>query len=228
MSKQPEVKASSALSVITPEQLAQEAQAMISRLGNMGGDVIRTKNKMFVLPDGTELPDQMSGIVVDFAHVNEFYEGRYDPKKIVPPTCAAKGLDPNAMVPFENSPKKQSADCAGCPNNQFGSEGKGKACKNGVWLAVMEGTAGPDSQIYVLKLAPTAVTPFKRYVASVTSKGLPLYAVLTHFTFDKSVDYAKILCGDPVPLNVEAVSVVKGRMAEASRRLLQPTSFEAA
>jgi hypothetical protein len=92
----------------------------------------------------------------------------------------------------------------------------------------MEGNAGPDSQVYIVKLAPTSVTPFKRYVSSVTSKGLPLYAVLTHFSFDKSVDYAKVLCGNPVPLSGEAVSVVKGRLSDASRRLLQPTNFEAA
>jgi len=218
---------STALMTITPEQLAQEAQAMINRLGAAAGDVIKVKNKSFVLPDGTDLGGNMAGIIVDMVHVNEFYTGRYDPKKIEPPVCAAKSTEPNHMVPFDTAPKKQADSCVECPNNQFGSDGKGKACKNGLWLSVLNPDK-LDDPLYIVKLAPTAVTPFKRYAASVGALGRPLYSVITHFTLDKSVDYAKILCESPQPLTGENIHKVMARRMEASNRLLQPTNFEAA
>jgi hypothetical protein len=220
MSKQ---STASALTVLTPEQLAAEAQAMINKAGSLAGDVIKVKNKKFVLPDGRE-SDTFAAVIVDFINVNEFYEGRYDPKVIKPPVCAAKGSDPKAMVPFEDSPKIQSDSCAECPNNQFGSDGKGKACKNGMWLSVVPSddlTAEP----LIVKLAPTATTPFRRYLTLLASTGRPHFSVVTNFTLDQSVDYAKILCEAPVPLPMEDVSIVMNRRAAAMKRLGEPTNF---
>jgi hypothetical protein len=75
---------STAIAVLTPEQLAAEAQAMINKAGSLAGDAIRVKNKKFVLPDGREA-ETIAAVIVDFINVNEFYEGRYDPKVIKPP-----------------------------------------------------------------------------------------------------------------------------------------------
>lgn len=230
MAKTIDVKTSdsTALTTITPEQLAAEAQAMIAQAGAGASDIVRVKNKQFILPDGREVPDGLAGIILDFVHVNEFYEGRYDPKKIVPPSCAAKSTDPNNMIPYDSAPKRQAESCVTCPNNQFGSDGKGKACKNSVWLSVLEPTEDLDGSPVIIKLAPTAVTPFKRYLSSLASLGRPHFSVITHFTLDKSVDYAKILCESPTPLTGEQIAKVMARRADAVRRLTQPTNFEVA
>lgn len=217
-----------ALVAFTPEQLALEAKEAIARLGNVGGnDIIRTKNSTFIFPDGKEIPDEMDAVIVDYIFVNEMYEGRYDPKKIVPPICAAKSQDADYMIPYEESPKKQADVCNSCPNNQYGSEGKGKACKNGVWLALIEANATDTSSIYVLKLAPTALAGFKKYAAqTISALNSPLFGVVTHFEFDKSVDYAKIVLSNPeLTRNPQIEQAVK-RRGEANRRLLQPTNFE--
>lgn len=214
---------STAIAVITPEQLAAEAQAMINKAGSLAGDIIKVKNKKFVLPDGREA-ETFAAVIVDFINVFEFYEGRYDPKKISPPVCAAKGAEINNMVPFEDSPKLQADTCAECPNNQFGSDGKGKACKNGIWLAVVPADDLKAVPL-IVKLAPTATTPFRRYLTLLASTGRPHFSVITNFTLDSSVDYAKILCDAPVPLPMEDVSAVMGRRADAMKRLSQPTNF---
>lgn len=214
---------STAVAILTPEQLAAEAQAMINKAGSLAGDVIKVKNKKFVLPDGREA-ESFAAVIVDFINVNEFYEGRYDPKVIRPPVCAAKGAEPNNMIPFEEAPKRQSDSCAECPNNQFGSEGKGKACKNGMWLAVVPADDLAATPLTV-KLAPTAVTPFRRYLTQLASTGRPHFAVVTNFALDRSVDYAKIICEAPVPLSMEDVSTVMGRRADAMKRLSTPTNF---
>jgi hypothetical protein len=224
MSKQTAtVSESTSVVVITPEQLAKEAQAMINKAGSLAGDVIKVKNKKFVLPDGREA-ETFAAIIVDFINVHEFYEGRYDPKKISPPVCAAKGAEANNMVPFAESPKVQADSCSECPNNQFGSDGKGKACKNGIWLAVVPADDIAAAPL-IVKLAPTATTPFRRYLTQLASTGRPHFSVITNFTLDASVDYAKIICEAPVPLPMEDVSAVMGRRADAMKRLSQPTNF---
>lgn len=214
---------STAIAVLTPEQLAAEAQAMINKAGSLAGDVIKIKNKKFVLPDGRE-SDTFAAVIVDFINVNEFYEGRYDPKVIKPPVCAAKGSDPQNMVPFGESPKPQADTCNECPNNQFGSEGKGKACKNGLWLSVVP-SDDLAAQPLIVKLAPTSTTPFRRYLTLLASSGRPHFSVVTNFSLDKSVDYPKIVCEAPVPLAMEDVSVVMNRRADAMKRLGQVTNF---
>lgn len=220
--------ASTALMAFTPEQLALEAKEAITRLGNFGGgDVIRTRNKAFVLPDGTEIPNEMDAVILDYVFVNEMYEGRFDPKNIAPPICAAKGQNADNMLPYDQAPKKQADACNSCPNNQWGSDGKGKACKNGVWLAVIEANATDASQVYVLKLAPTALAGFKKYAAqTMTALNSPLFGVVTHFEFDKSVDYAKIMLSNPTMARNPNIEQAVKRRGEANMRLLQPTNFE--
>lgn len=213
------------LVVLTPEQLAAEAQAMINKAGSLAGDVIKTKAKKFVLPDGRET-EALAAVIVDFIHVNEFYEGRFDPKKPAPPVCAAKSTEQKEMVPFVESPKIQADSCEECPNNQFGSDGKGKACKNGIWLAVVPAD-NLSADPYILKLAPTSTTPFKRYLSALASTGRPHFSVITNFSLDKSVDYAKIVCEAPIPMPMEDVSAVMGRRAAAVKRLSVPTNFTA-
>ena len=214
---------STAIAVLTPEQLAAEAQAMINKAGSLAGDVIKVKNKKFVLPDGREA-ETFAAVIVDFINVNEFYEGRYDPKVIKPPVCAAKGTEPHSLTPFDESPKPQADTCAECPNNQFGSEGKGKACKNGMWLSVVPAD-DLGAQPLTVKLAPTSTTPFRRDLTLLASTGRPHFSVITNFALDKSVDYAKIVCEAPVPLAMEDVSIVMGRRADAMKKLGAVTNF---
>lgn len=217
---------STAIAVLTPEQLAKEAQAMIAKAGSVAGASIRVKNKKFVLPDGREA-ETFGAIIVDFINVNEFYQGRYDPKVIAPPVCAAKGNDPRNMVPYDESPKKQCDNCNDCPNNQFGSEGKGKACKNSIWLAVLPAD-DLSAEPLTIKLAPTSTTPFRKYLSQLGGTGRPSFAVVTNFSLDKSVDYAKIQCGSPEPLSMDDVAAVMARRADAIRVLSTPTNFTAA
>lgn len=224
------VNEASALITITPEQLAIEAQNLINRLGSMGGgDVVKFENKNFVFPDGVTVSSEMDAVIVDFAYVNQMFRGNFDRKNPSAPICAAVGLDQDHLVPFEHSPERQSDSCIACPMNQYGSAGNGKACKNGVWLAVIAANATDDSPMYIMKLSPTAITPFKRYVANTISTfQTPTYGVVTHFEFDPKETYPKVLCSNPDRKRNQNLEQALKRRAEAAARLTQTINFTSA
>lgn len=219
---------STALVSFSPEQLALEALAISQQIGSVGGDKISVKDGVFTLPDGRQ-SDTMDAVIVDFLFINEMYEGRYDPKKKAGPVCAALSITADGMVPRMDSPKLQVAagtSCDACPMNQYGSAGTGKACKNTVALAITAPNASGDSEMYILKLAPTALTPFRKYVKGIAaSMQLPPYGVVTHFELDPAQSYPKILCSNPTKERNPNLAETAARRQDAAIRLSQLINF---
>lgn len=85
--------------------------------------------------------DELRCVIVGWAHHNAYYDPdvRYDAKNPQTPICFATGTDEDTMEPHESSPDKQCGSCAACPFNEFESakQGKGKACKNTIRLALI-------------------------------------------------------------------------------------------
>lgn len=200
-------------------QMAAELADLADRTAPAGGDKIQLKNKQFCLPDGAKV-DELQVVIVDFIATNNFYEGVYDPKNIVPPTCFAIGQIPTALVPSDNAPVKQSDACGTCPMNQFGSSGDGKACKNMRRLAVLPPDADADTPLLILDVSPTGLKSFDGYVRSAASKFhmLPI-GLVTTVTFDPGVDYPSLRFGEPQPN--ENMEAHWGRRGEALERLSQ-------
>ena len=129
-------RAKANLPVNYQEQLAKEAAEISKRIATPSGDRIRfNSNRSLITPDGGE-GEELEVVVVDFVSSNLFYDGPFDRDNPQPPGCFAIGVEPSLLVPSPNSPNKQAETCSACPNNQFGSAGKGKACKNTRLLAV--------------------------------------------------------------------------------------------
>jgi hypothetical protein len=122
-------RAKANLPVNYAEQLAKEAAEISKRIATPSGDRIRfNSNRSLITPDGGE-GEELEVVVVDFVSSNLFYDGPFDRDNPQPPGCFAIGVEPSLLVPSPNSPNKQAETCSACPNNQFGSAGKGKACK---------------------------------------------------------------------------------------------------
>lgn len=220
-----------ALAKVTPnlpanynEQLAAEALAMAKRIGSPGGDFIRTnKDKTFLLPDGQTTP-HLDAIVVDFVSLNQYYPGKYDPKDIKPPVCMAIGQIINEMKPFAQSPDKQNDVCHTCWANQWGTDGKGKACKNQRLLALLAPDMQLDGPLMLLKVAPTGTRFWDAHVAAVrTLTDKPPMAVVTHIVFDQNVDYASLRFSIAGPN--ASLGEAFGRRAGALERLLAEPEF---
>lgn len=194
-------KTSTSLVSIAAMQAALKAQTegLKDRVAPPTGMKIRaTQDKKFILPDGTTTPGPLELVIVDFATVHNYYEGAFDKDNVQPADCFAVGTDPKKMFPSANVPNKQSDDCQTCPMNQWGSNGKGKACGNGRLLAVLPPDADADTSIWTLQPSATAIKGFDGYVAGVarSHQSMPIQVVTT-VSFDENETYAKMVFSDP-------------------------------
>lgn len=210
-------KASNVVSI--QEQLKAQAAAMASRTAPPSGIRIKvTQDKKFALPNGQKDEGPLQLVVVDFVSRNEYYEGAYDPNNITSPACFAIHPEPKSMVPSANSPNKQADDCASCAMNQFGSGGKGKACKNTRLLAVLPPDADEDTPMWLLSVSPTAVKGFDGFVGSVVRTfSTPPVGVVVSVGFNESEDFPSLVFSDPTPN--ENLGIHFGRQAEAKELL---------
>lgn len=212
------VKAASSSNIVSiQEQLKAQAEAMSSKINPSTGNVIRTDKNKFVLPDGTTA-ETLEVVIVDFVSKNTYYEGAYDKDAIVPPNCFAIHPDTKGMVPSANSPDKQCDDCTSCPLNQWGSSGKGKACKNSRALAVLPPDADADSPLWILNVPPTGIKGFDGYIGSVLRTfQMPPVAVVTTVSLDPNETYPLPVFSDPQPNDNLATHF--SRQAEAREAL---------
>lgn len=201
------------------EAMAAQLAALADKTAPATGNMIRTtQDKQFILPDGTKTPGPLELVIVDFASKNSFWEEKFDPKNIKPVACFAMGSNPLKLVPSAKAPLPQASDCGSCPNNQFGSDGDGKACKNTRVLAVLPPDATEDTPLWLLATSPTANKGFDGFVTSVARVfQMPPVGVVATVGFDPNVTYAKLVFSDPQPnANLE---VHFARQAEAQALL---------
>lgn len=125
-----------------------------------------------------------------------YYEGAYSEGDNSPPTCwSADGHKPDVGVQ-----NPQSATCAGCPHNVWGSRitesgKKTRACSDHRRMAVVfrEGDHGLESaepMVLLLRVPPASLNPLKDYIEKMLApKGVPPFAVFTKIGFDTSVSH---------------------------------------
>ena len=206
--------------------LKQEAEGIAKRVGAPQGHFIKiTQDKKFQLPDGLMSSDPIKAIIVDFASANYYYPNAYNQNSIETPVCFAIGLEPGSLVPSTKSSDRQSEDCAGCPQNAWGSSGRGnsKACKNSRVLALMMPDEDVDSPMYLLRVSPTGIRAFDAYVSAVARVGTSPIGVVTTISFDPNSTYASLRFEDPVPNPI--VQHAFARREEARAMLLAEPDF---
>ena len=174
--------------------------------GAGGWPFVKTSGAWFEV-EGTQQPDPFRVVAVAAVRQNTYYQGVYDPNNPASPVCYAIDADADelTMAPPPDLPGKQADRCSDCPNNAFGSAGKGKACKNGVKVALLR-LDMPDlaeGAGAILNISPTALKPWGTYVARLNDQyGRPIFCAETIFEKDdkkivpklaKVIDDPKIL-----------------------------------
>jgi len=182
------------------EEYAKDAEGNLEGMGDAyfkvttGGSRFKV-NDALIGDNGTEF----RAVILAKIPVNVFYKEKFDPANPSPPDCCSVG----GSRPDSSVEAPQSSDCAGCPQNQFGSgkdqdgnPSRGKACNNTMRLVLK--VEGVDLPV-MMTLPSTSAFPSKKGDKKGTLKEylkdlsgakvpVPMFAVETVFSFDSSAD----------------------------------------
>jgi hypothetical protein len=179
-----------------------------------------TQDKKFITPNG-ELPGPLNVVIVDFVTMRAFYDRPFDKKNLCPPACIAISAKPTEMAPFKDVPVRQSDNCDGCPMNEWGSDGDGKACKEHRLLAVIPEDADATTDVALISVSPTALKAYDGYVRSLAaSLQKAPFQVITEIKFAEDQTYASLRFGNPRPAPNDLVALAFDLRQKARDRLL--------
>jgi len=134
--------------------------------------------QMFSNQDGTQKFEKFTGIIVHHTAVNAFWANSFDETGGgTLPTCSSMdGEAPNVAEP-------QSKYCYDCPQNQWGSAGKGKACKNSWRLHILpeEGTLPKR-----MTVPPALIGAVQDFFISLVDMKVPHELAVVEFTLAKT------------------------------------------
>jgi hypothetical protein len=182
------------------DQLAKEASEIKRTLSANVGSTISTRGKMFTMPDGRSHPGPLQCIILDFINYNLYYRDPFNAQDIKPPVCWAYNKYVDELGPADGVEEPQSDACSSCPHFQFGSapNGRGKACRQTVKLAVVEPNPTEASEIMVISVSPTALKAWAGYLNLVDMKYNTVPAgVITEISFNPNETYPTLMFGNP-------------------------------
>lgn len=203
-------------------QLAADAANIMKQISQPGGNRLKMQaNGEFIHPDGTNLGNQISFVVLAFNTRNQWYEKDFNPSAPSkdPPDCYAIGDTIDELAPTDRVKQRQSDKCQECWANQWGSGkiGNTKACRQFRCMAILM-TDG-DEKMYRFEASPAQLKAIDSGLKeTVIALGGPIKAIMTltgrpvtqtYGTFDVKIDpnpdYAK---------NYERVAEAKEMLAK--------------
>lgn len=138
------------------------------------GNFISTKGGVFRV--GDETYSELRGFILDDMLVNAFYEGAFDPNEPRGATCYAIGRDLASLAPPRELKSAVSETCKTCPNDVFGSAGKGKACKNTYRLLFVGDMDAEDGfknpTVYTLSVPAASNKNYRQHQKALKRQGI--------------------------------------------------------
>lgn len=140
----------------------------------------------FEVPGDGGDPDvvkEINGVVIDQVSTNTYWANKYTGEQTTPDCFSPDGKvgtrSHDAKLPWASD----TMECARCPLNQYGSEGKGKACKNmrKIYM-VREGEILPLE----ITIPPSSLAAWQTYSVQLTTKVKPLDGVVTKIKLKKA------------------------------------------
>lgn len=211
------------------DRMAADAKAVAKAERPPVSRIVCDKSGMTYLEQ--DIGKELDVIVVASSFERTFYEDEYDPDVIVPPTCFAQSVAGDDMVPHENVPEPVSADCASCPNAEYGSArlGKGQACKT--YRKLMMVPANSDdyasSELAMLRVPPASLKFYSRYIQGVAASGRPPWSVITTVKVVPQKMAFTLAFNRVANLEDSAeLAAIAGRIEECENLLMQPYSYD--
>lgn len=200
-------------------QSAQKAAQAVSTSGGTGS-WIGTSAGILSYQGEPVKGNALSVIIVDYVKENQFYDEAYDRNKKRSPVCYAFGDSDDDMDPHPEAEKPQATKCTECKHNKWGSgpNGKGKACKNVLRLALvpavpLDAQSIAEAEPAWLKVPVTSVKNMTAYVNTVGAlHGRPEWAMTTEIsTKPDPKSQFQVTFKPGVPIPEELLGTVKMR-----------------
>lgn len=183
------------------------------------------KGKHYVFPDKTELTE-FEGVVLDFCTAQVLFDGPYVEGQLNTIVCYASATRPVDLAPLPEVLTPQAVECKTCPKGKFSQDGTKPECSLRKHLAILPIDADASTDIIVMDLPVMAGKQFDKYAQSVlVAEGLPIYGVVTKFSFDPEVKYdsPRFAVADTCDGNM--ASLAMARRDEARKMLLSAPNF---
>lgn len=171
-------------------------------------DVVKSPlggSTVFSIPGlaGDETAKELTGIILDYTTPRAYWDTP-DPVEGTPPACFSS----DSIVSHEGKP------CGQCPFNDIGSkdgETNAKACKESMTLFLLR----PDNIMPIIVRVPvSSKARFQRYMTRLIGKMIPLSAVVTRITLEKTTNRT----GQPYSLyNFETIAELSKEEYESAR-----------
>lgn len=171
------------------------------RLPQIG--ILHGQAQLFVMPDDSKVAS-FEAIVLQQQHCNAWWAVSFDESGGgTPPDCSS--LD--SVTPDFNSPDVQAERCNMCPRNKFGTDGRGKSCKNMVRLHLIMPDSFPGNDMpHRLTIPPSNIKIVDAYLQSVVRAGDAYQTVKTKFSLiqkanKEGIKYSEIVLtkGEKIP-----------------------------
>lgn len=152
------------------ERLAQEARDEAAKERITAPSMSCYGGKITIAGQPVEGPS-VQAVILASTFMKTLYRTDYDPDEIAPPSCWAIAEKEEDLICSPQGWEQIHPDgCAKCPANQWKSDDrqKGKACSDQRKVALIAGNDlnSPEATIYTLKVSPTGLPIWKRFVNS--------------------------------------------------------------
>lgn len=217
-----EAKVESTAVVSIEEQVKQQLALQQKKASEMsaGANLISFKGGQLIV-DGLPVPGgEADVIVLANQYERSFYEGAFDPSKPQVPCCYSF----DGIEPHEQAPDKQHTGCEGCPQNEWGSKGRGKACREGTRVAVLPASAPLESApMYQCSFPITSMGSVKDFFSRCAASGKLSGQLVAQLKVVPDVKtFFKASLTPKAQVENQDVAVLIGRMESARKMLTQP------
>lgn len=135
--------------------IVNKGRSEVAKMPTSGGNALSFA-KGVITAGGVRIGNELSIIPLVPQFERTYYDTQYDPDRPASPACYSY----DGEKPHEKSASPQAKSCDVCPLNAFGTDirGKGKACKEGMKLALVAADQARDAD--AAKSAPIYIAKF--------------------------------------------------------------------
>jgi hypothetical protein len=175
------------------DRVRQAAAKQVKSAEYLGGgsNWISFKGGLVTVNGATSPDGRFNCVILAMMQERAWYEGEFDASSPQTPDCYgygdSEGREP--VTPHEKTKAVQNKTCKGCPHDEWGSaqRGRGKACRQGVRLALVPATPdGVEGPVYFARVPPTSIKNVKGWLTALGDT--PSFAVLTEIQVKPSAE----------------------------------------